>query len=66
MHEETDSERLNNLCFMGLEDIRAGTQFQLTSKSCGVFLAQLGEIYKLILVLRGKGTEADRVNTYVL
>lgn len=52
---------------MGLDAIRAGTQFQLTSKSSGGFFAfQLGEICKLKLLLRGKGAEADRVNTYVL
>lgn len=53
---------------MGLENIGAGTQFQLTSKSPGVFFFafQLLETCKLVSVLRGMETEADRVHAYVL
>lgn len=51
----------------GLVDVRAGTQFQLTSKPNGVLLAsQLDEIYKLRLVLNYKDAEGNRVKTYLL
>lgn len=47
----------------GLVDVRTGTQFQLTSKPDGVFLAsQLDEIFKLRLVLKHKDAEGNGKN----
>lgn len=56
-------------------DIRAGTQFQVTSRFSGLFVfflfgfffaSQLDEICKLRLVLKHKGAKAEKISAYVL